>query len=88
MSWIPVVIKVHTLTNYKILSHPRKISPTILLGTQCLSGACGVLDSRPRICGFERHCGVSLSKIHLSLLSTGSPRKTRPNITETMLTVS
>ena len=37
-------------------------------------------------CGFEthrRHCIVSLSKTHLSLLSTQvQPRKTRPDITE------
>ena len=33
-----------------------------------------LLDSSPKICGFEpyqRHCVVSLSKTHLSLLSTG-----------------
>ena len=88
MSWIPVVIKVHTLTNHKISSQPRKISPTTLLGAQWLSGTCGVLDSRPRVRGFERHCVVSLSKIHLSLLSTGSPRKNLPYITETLLTGS
>ena len=43
------------------------------IGAQWLSGR--VLDSRPRGCGFEprqRHCVVSLSKTHLSLLSTGS----------------
>ena len=37
-----------------------------------------VLDSRPRGHGFEphwRHCVVSLSKTHLSLLSTGSTQE-------------
>ena len=36
------------------------------------------LDSRPRCSGFEphwRHCIVSLSKTHLSLLSTGSTQE-------------
>ena len=43
------------------------------LGAQWLSGR--VLDSRPRGRGFKphrHHCVVSLSKTHLSLLSTGS----------------
>ena len=41
-------------------------------GAQWLSGR--VFNSIPRGRGFEpqRHCGVSLSKMHLSLLSTGS----------------
>ena len=42
-------------------------------GAQWLSAR--VLDSRPRGCRFEPHryhCVVSLSKTHLSLLSTGS----------------
>ena len=46
-----------------------------------------VLDSRPRDRGFEphlRHCVVSLSKIHSSLLVL--PRKTRPDITDKLLT--
>ena len=33
----------------------------------------------------RRHCVVSLSKTHLSWLSTGSSRKTRPDITEQLL---
>ena len=43
------------------------------IGAQWLSGR--VLDSRPRGREFEphrRHCVVSLSKAHLSLLSNGS----------------
>ena len=46
---------------------------TLCMGAQWLSGR--VLDSWPRGGGFEphrRHCVVSLSKTHLSLLSTGS----------------
>ena len=42
-------------------------------GAQWLSGR--VIDSRRRGCGLEpdqHHCVVSLSKTHLSLLSTGS----------------
>ena len=42
-------------------------------GVQWLSGR--VLDSRPRVHGFEPHqyhCVASFSKTHLSLLSTGS----------------
>ena len=56
-------------------------------GAQWLSGR--ELDSRPTGCGFEpyrRHCIVSLSKTHLSLLSTGSTQEYRPDITEKMLT--
>ena len=34
----------------------------------------------------RHHCDVSLSKTHLSLLSTLQPRKTHPNITEKLLT--
>ena len=34
-----------------------------------------VLDSRPRRCGFEPHCVVSLSKTHKSLLSSGSAQE-------------
>ena len=40
-----------------------------------------VLDSRPRDRGLEphrRHCVVSLSKTHLSLLSTGSTQEDLP----------
>ena len=43
---------------------------------QWLSGR--VLDSRLRGCGFEsnqRHCVVSLSKTHVSLLSSGSTQE-------------
>ena len=52
-------------------------------------GSGRVLDSRSRGCGFvphRRQCVVSLSKTHRSLLSTGQPRKTRPEVTEKMLT--
>ena len=52
---------------------------TQCMGEQWLSGR--VLDSRPRGPGFEphrRHCVVSLSKTHLSLLSTGSTEEDRP----------
>ena len=55
-------------------------------GAQWLSGR--VLDSRLRGRGFEphwRHCVVSLSKTHLSLLCTVQPRKTRHNMTEKLL---
>ena len=48
-----------------------------------------VLGSRPMGRWFEahrRHCVVSLSKAYLSLFSTGSPRKARPDITERWLT--
>ena len=49
-----------------------------------------VLDSRPWGRGFEphrRHCVVSMSKTHLSMLSTGhQPRKTHPDITDKLLT--
>ena len=57
------------------------------MGAQRLSGR--VLDSRPRGRGFEphrHHCVVSLSKTHLSLLSTGSTQEDRQDITETWLT--
>ena len=40
---------------------------------QWLSGR--VLVSRSRGCGFDRHCVVSLSKSHLSLLSTGTTQE-------------
>ena len=52
-------------------------------GMQWLSGR--VLVSRSRSYRFEPHrhrCIVSLSKTHLSLLSTGSSQKTSPNIAE------
>ena len=45
------------------------------------------LGSRPWGCGFGthwRHCVVSLSKTHLSILV--QPRKTRPDITGKFLT--
>ena len=45
----------------------------LVMGAQWLSDR--VLELRPRGRGFEpqrRHCVVSLSKTHLSLLSTGS----------------
>ena len=51
----------------------------IIKGVQWLSGR--VLDSRPRGRRLEpqwRHCVVSLSKTHLSLLSTGSTQEDRP----------
>ena len=58
------------------------------MGAQWLSGR--VLDSRPRGSGFEphqRHCVVSLSKTHLSLLRLVlvQSRKTGPYITERLL---
>ena len=59
----------------------------LFLGVQSFSGR--VLDSRQKGHRFEphrRHCVVSLSKTHLSMFSTGSPRKTRPGITERLLT--
>ena len=59
---------------------------SIVEGAQWLSGR--VLDSRPRGCGFEphrRHCVVSLSKTHLSLLSTGSTQEDPSRLTETLL---
>ena len=46
------------------------------MGAQWLSGR--VLDSRPMGRGFEphrRHCVVSLSKPHLSVLNTGSTQE-------------
>ena len=44
-----------------------------------------VVDSRPRGCGFERHCVVFVSKnINPSLLLV-QPRKTRPFITKILL---
>ena len=56
-------------------------------GVQWLSGR--VLDSGPRGCKFEPHrlhCVVFLSKTLLSLLSMVQPSKTRPDITERLLT--
>ena len=50
--------------------------PYFPAGAQWLSGR--VLDSRPRDCGFEPHrrnYAVSLSKMHLSLLSPGSTQE-------------
>ena len=57
-------------------------------GAQWLSDR--VLDSRLRGCKFEhhrRHCVVSLSKTHLSLLNLVQvqPRKTRPNKPEKLV---
>ena len=46
------------------------------MGAQWLSGL--VLDSRPSDRGFEpqrRHCVLSLTKTHLSLLRTGSTQE-------------
>ena len=60
----------------------------IVLGTEWLSGR--VLVWRLRGWEFEphqRHYVVSLSKIHLSLLVLVQHRKTRPDITEKLLTV-
>ena len=54
---------------------------------QWLSGR--VFDSRLRgsvLEPYQRHCGVSLSKTHLSLLSNGSTQEDRPDITEKLLT--
>ena len=49
-----------------------RVNASVSFFAQWLSGR--VLDARPRGSGFkphQRHCVVSLSKIHLSLLSTG-----------------
>ena len=56
---------------FNFIDHHRHI-----LGAHWLSGR--VLDSRPRGRAFEphrRHCVVSLSKTHKSLLSTGSTQE-------------
>ena len=55
----------------------------VLLGAQWLS--CRVLFSRPKDCGFKRHCVVSLSKNINPSLVLVQPRKTRPYITERLL---
>ena len=58
----------------------------IKVGVQWLSGR--VLDSRPKVCGFEPHrlhCVVSLSKNINPSLVLVQPRKTRPFITERLL---
>ena len=44
-----------------------------------------MLDSRPRGCGFERHCVVSLSKNINPSLVLVQPRKTCPFITKRLL---
>ena len=65
---------------------PRHLSVLVFTGAQWLSGR--VLDSRPKGRGFEphrRHCVVSLSKTHLSLLSTGSTQEDPSRITERLL---
>ena len=54
---------VNTLTLFKRTISRGQIAPNVIKGAQWLSG--GVLDSRPRGCGFElnrRHCAVSLNK--------------------------
>ena len=67
------------LTYLSLMEFPPLInwtSPFPILGAQWLSVR--VLDSRQRDRGFEphrRHCVVSLSKTHLSLLSTGSTQE-------------
>ena len=51
-------------------AHKLDLNFRILVGAQCR-----MIDWRQRGCAFEphrRHCVVSLSKTHLSLLSTGS----------------
>ena len=71
-----------------MLGKPRILSlfPNLFMGAQWLSGR--VLDSRPKGRGFKphrRHCVVSLSKTHLSLLSTGSTQEDPSRITERLL---
>ena len=54
-----------------------------LMGAHWLSGR--ALDSRPKGGGLEshqRHCIVSLSKTHWSLLNTNSTQQTHPSIIE------
>ena len=61
---------------YFMLLNQHWFDIMMLLGAQWLSGR--VLDSRLRVWGFEphqRHCVVSLSKTHLSLLSTGTTQE-------------
>ena len=60
---------------------------SLCMGAQWLSGR--MLESRLRGRGFEahpRHCVVTLSKTHLSLLSTGSTQEDPPDIAERLLT--
>ena len=60
---------------FQICLYSSSHSSTVM-GAQWLSGR--VLDSRPRGHGFEphqRHCVMSLSKIHVSLLRTGSTQE-------------
>ena len=64
----------------------HEILKLIASGAQWLSGR--VLDSRPRVRGFEphwRHCIKSLSKNILPSLVLFQHRKTRPFITERLL---
>ena len=63
------------------------VSNTVSLGVQWLSGR--VLDSRPRGRGLEphrHHCYVSFSKNINPSLVLVQPNKTRPSITERLLT--
>ena len=58
-----------------------------VIGTQWLRG--GVLGFRPRSCGVKpnwTHCIVSFSKTLYPLPSFVQPRKTRPDMTEKVLT--
>ena len=60
------------------LKHWLIIMDTNILSKRAQSLSGRVLGSRLRGCGLEphrRHCVVSLSKTHLSLLSTGSTQK-------------
>ena len=53
------------------------------------AGNTRLFDLRLNGCGFKphwRHCVVSLSKTHLSLLSIGSTQESRLDMTEKMLT--
>ena len=55
----------------------------------CLQKWSAVVECWTRDRGFDlhrHHFVVSLSKTHVSLLSTAQPRKTRPDITEKLLT--
>ena len=68
--------KNYTVINQIILFHCENVMTMISVGAQWLSSR--ELDSRQRGRGFEPqqlHCVISLSKTHLSLLSTGSTQE-------------
>ena len=74
---VSTIITVSLSVRYQLVKMLTTLEPRgIFKGAQWLSGR--VLDPRPRSCGFEphrRHCVVSLSKTHLSLLSSGSTQE-------------